>query len=176
MEDEKIERLYSPGEVSDHLEIERQTVTKYARLFEENGYNFHKDDKGRRLYTDTNILMFKDLINQRNKHGITLETAAKSLTELYKSKSITVSDTELHTIETLLQEVQALKERLDKQEQFNEALINQLQKMDRSSLERHNHLTQSLKETMEERKLIAATMEEEEKAKKKGFFARLFGR
>ncbi|MFU2018840.1 MarR family transcriptional regulator [Peribacillus butanolivorans] len=47
---EQIERLYSPGEVADHLGIERQTVIKYARLLEQKGYNFHKDEKGNRNY------------------------------------------------------------------------------------------------------------------------------
>jgi hypothetical protein len=69
---DNVERLYSPEEVADYFGIERQTVTKYALLFEDKGYNFHKVDKGRRAYTDTNIMMFKDLITQRNKPGITL--------------------------------------------------------------------------------------------------------
>lgn len=85
----EVERLYSPGEVALHMDIERQTVTKYARLFEDNGYIFHKDDKGKRAYTDTNIMMFKDLITQRNKPGVTLESAAKSLAAIYQSKSVT---------------------------------------------------------------------------------------
>ncbi|PRA73799.1 DNA-binding protein, partial [Peribacillus simplex] len=76
---EQIERLYSPGEVADYLGIERQTVTKYARLLEQNGYTFHKDEKGNRNYTDSNIMMFKELIKQRNRPGITLEGAAKSI-------------------------------------------------------------------------------------------------
>lgn len=169
-----VERLYSPGEVADHLEIERQTVTKYARLFEDNGYNFHKDDKGNRTYTDTNIMMFKDLITQRNTPGITLESAAKSLTAIYKSKSITPSDTNLHSekerhnqvtdknvVESLRQEITAIKEHLEKQDRFNEALIQQLQKMDSVNIDRHNQLAQLLKESQENQKLIAAARKEE---------------
>ncbi|MFE0507912.1 hypothetical protein ACWF7H_26700 [Peribacillus butanolivorans] len=69
----------------DYLGIKRQTVTKYARLLEQNGYNFHKDEKGNRNYTDSNIMMFKELIKQRNRPGITLEAAAKSIVAiLYK--------------------------------------------------------------------------------------------
>ncbi|MFE4140473.1 hypothetical protein ACFX4I_01205 [Peribacillus sp. YIM B13472] len=52
----QIERLYSPGEAADYLGIERQTVTKYALLLEQNGYTFHKDEKGNRNYTNTNII------------------------------------------------------------------------------------------------------------------------
>ncbi|MFE4525769.1 hypothetical protein ACFRCQ_27395 [Cytobacillus firmus] len=190
-----IERLYSPGEVALHLDIERQTVTKYARIFEDNSYNFHKDEKGNRTYTDTNIMMFKDLINQRNKPGVTLESAAKSLVAIYKKKTITTSVTTLHTenkqynqvidnnlVEELMRKLDALaeenkeiKEHLKKQESFNKALVEQLQQFDRGSKERHNQLTQSLRESMENQKLIAAAAEEQKKEQKKGFFARLLG-
>lgn len=188
-----IERLYAPGEVALHLDMERQTVTKYARIFEDNGYNFHKDEKGNRAYTDTNIMMFKDLINQRNKPGVTLESAAKSLVAIYKKKTITVSDTTLHTeneqynqvidndlvkelmrkLDALSEENKEIKEHLEKQESFNKALVEQLQQFDRGSKERHNQLTQSLRESMENQKLIAAAAEEQKKEQKKGFFARL---
>ncbi|WP_299833694.1 hypothetical protein [uncultured Metabacillus sp.] len=191
-----IERLYSPGEVALHLDIERQTVTKYARIFEDNGYNFHKDEKGNRAYTDTNIMMFKDLINQRNKPGVTLESAAKSLVAIYKKKTITASVTTLHTeneqynqvidndlvkklmkkLDALAEENKEIKEHLKKQESFNKALVEQLQQFDRGSKERHNQLTQSLRESMENQKLIAAAAEEQKKEQKKGFFARLLGK
>jgi hypothetical protein len=194
-----IERLYSPGEVALHLDIERQTATKYARIFEDNGYNFHKDEKGNRAYTDTNIMMFKDLINQRNKPGVTLESAAKSLVAIYKKKTITVSDTTLHTeneqynqvidnnlvkelielmrkLDALAEENKEIKEHLEKQESFNKALVEQLQQFDRGSKERHNQLTHSLRESMENQKLIAAAAEEQKKEQKKGFFARLLGK
>jgi predicted RNase H-like nuclease (RuvC/YqgF family) len=192
-----IERLYSPGDVALHLNIERQTVTKYATLFEKNGYNFHKDIKGNRAYTDTNIMMFKDLITQRNKPGVTLEAAAKSLTAIYKKDPITLSVTNnvthseqdisvmMEAIKELTKEVAALreenqdiKEHLEKQESFNKALVEQLQQLDRGSIERHNYITQSLKETLETQKLLAAAAEESKQNEqtKKSFFARLFGR
>lgn len=74
-------------------------------------------------------------------------------------------------LKTMQQEITDLKEHIKKQEQFNKALVDQLQKMDRNSLERHNQLTQSLKESLESQKMIAAS-EEEKKEKKKGFFSR----
>lgn len=78
-------------------------------------------------------------------------------------------------LEAMQQELTALKEQLNKQEQFNKALVDQLQridkKIDRSSLERHNQLTQDLKDTLETQKLVAAASEEEKKEKKKGFFS-----
>lgn len=92
-------------------------------------------------------------------------------------------------IRKLREEIQALrldnqdiKQELEQQRGFNQALIEQLHQYERGSLERHNKLTESLKETMEARKMIAAANEQGENQnpnldnQKKGFFARLFGK
>jgi hypothetical protein len=59
----------------------------------------------------------------------------------------------------LREENQEIKEHLEKQENFNKALIEQLQHFERGSKERDNALMHSLKESMENRKQIAAASE-----------------
>jgi DNA-binding transcriptional MerR regulator len=73
----------------------------------------------------------------------------------------------------LREENQEIKEQLNKQEGFSRVLVEQLQQLDRGSMERHNQLTQSLKESLVAQKQIAAVKEEQPK---KGFFAKLFGK
>jgi DNA-binding transcriptional MerR regulator len=74
---------------------------------------------------------------------------------------------------SLREENQEIKEQLNKQEGFSRVLVEQLQQLDRGSMERHNQLTQSLKESLVAQKQIAAVKEEQPK---KGFFAKLFGK
>ncbi|NER40542.1 hypothetical protein G3M54_05030 [Bacillus megaterium NBRC 15308 = ATCC 14581] len=90
-----LEALYSPGEVASQLNIQRQTVTKYARIFETEGFVFHKDEKGTRAHTNTNNSMFRRVTDAKSKPGITLETAIKGVIPMYKKDSITPGVTEL---------------------------------------------------------------------------------
>lgn len=88
-------------------------------------------------------------------------------------------------LSALREENQALREN---QEDFNKALIEQLQnfrmetaeqlqQLDRGSVERDKQLMQSLRETLQTNKLLAAAKEEEnQNTQKKGFFARLLGK
>ncbi|MGG0845507.1 hypothetical protein [Peribacillus simplex] len=152
---EEIERLYSPGEVADYLGIERQTVTKYARLLEQNGYTFHKDEKGNRNYTDTNIMMFKELIKQRNRPGITLEAAAKSIVSIYKSKGIIPSDTILPSdITRFEQDITARLDQQDKtiekQSELIRVLVERLSEKTKYEEERDKKFNERLDKIVEE--------------------------
>ncbi|MFE4430394.1 hypothetical protein ACFRH9_25720 [Peribacillus butanolivorans] len=200
---EQIERLYSPGEVADYLGIERQTVTKYARLLEQNGYTFLKDEKGNRNYTDSNIMMFKELIKQRNRPGITLETAAKSIVAIYESKSVFPTDTLIPSDITRLE--QAIADRMDqqvktieKQSELLRVLVERLNEKSKYEEERDKKFNERLDKIVAEvsaavikqldqkenqllltaKEEVAAAKEEIEaiKAEKKGFIARLFGK
>ncbi|MGG0412010.1 hypothetical protein [Peribacillus simplex] len=152
---EQIERLYSPGEVADYLGIERQTVTKYALLLEQNGYTFHKDEKGNRNYTDTNIMMFKELIKQRNRPGITLEAAAKSIVAIYKSNSIIPSDTNLTSdITRFEQHITARMDQQDKtiekQSELIRVLVERLSEKTKYEEERDKRFNERLDKIVEE--------------------------
>jgi DNA-binding transcriptional MerR regulator len=92
-----LEALYSSGEVASQLNIQSQTVTKYARIFETKGFVFLKDEKGNRTYTDTNISIFRKVIDAKNKLGITLETVVKGIIPMYMKDPITPCVTEIST-------------------------------------------------------------------------------
>ncbi|WP_298469890.1 MerR family transcriptional regulator [uncultured Psychrobacillus sp.] len=79
----------------------------------------------------------------------------------------------------LREENQEIKTHLENQENFNKALLEQLQKFERGSVERDDQLTKAIKEAQEQKKLIAAANENPDTnpdKQKKGFFARLIGK
>lgn len=79
----------------------------------------------------------------------------------------------------LREENQEIKIHLKNQENFNKALVEQLQKFERGSVERDDQLTKAIKEAKEQKKLIAAANENPDTnldKTKKGFFARLIGK
>jgi DNA-binding transcriptional MerR regulator len=83
----------------------------------------------------------------------------------------------------LREENKEIKEYLVNQEQFNKSLMERLHQAERGTLERDKLLMQSLKETMESKKQIAAANENQDinqdtnpDKQKKGFFARFFGK
>ena len=165
---EQIERLYSPGEVADYLGIERQTVTKYARLLEQNGYNFLKDEKGNRNYTDSNIMMFKELIKQRNRPGITLETAAKSIVAIYESKVVFLSDTLIPSdITRFKQDITARMDQQDKtiekQSELIRVLVERLNEKTKYEEERDKKFNERLDKIVAE--VSAAVVKKLEKKK-----------
>lgn len=79
----------------------------------------------------------------------------------------------------LREENQEIKTHLENQENFNKALVEQLQKFERGSVERDDQLTKAIKEAKEQKNLIAAANENPDTnpgKQKKGFFARLIGK
>ena len=188
------EALYSPGEVASQLNIQRQTVTKYARIFETEGFAFHKDEKGNRAYTDTNISMFRRVTDIKNRPGITLETAIKGVIPMYKKDSITPGVTEISNenehhndvtngkldmlMQALAEQQKLILEQSKKidslQEQLNEHRLD-VKGRDTKLLEYIREHQKGSKEEMmfiAQNEVAAAKQEEQ----KKSFLARLFGK
>lgn len=68
---------------------------KYIRIFETKGFVFHKDEKENRTYTDTNISIFRRIIDAKNKPSITLVMAIKAVIPMYMKGFITPCVTEI---------------------------------------------------------------------------------
>lgn len=111
---------------------------------------------------------------------MTLEQAAEAVMAWVRQSNMAVSVIEKKTeSERYNDDIQALKEMVSKQNELLKELmmrLDQQQKYIEESLKKRDELLmQSLKESMETRKMIAAVKEEEGK-KKKGFWSRLFGK
>lgn len=150
-----------------------------------NGYNVYKQEGIERFKE------IKALHREQNWSMRQIEHYFATGGESFKPEpEKTVGEMLAEEIRLLREEIQAvrmdnqeIKDQLEQQKGFNQALIEQLQQYERGSLERHNNLTQSLKESMEQRKLIAAAVENLDKENnpgkkpnRKGLFRFLFGK
>ena len=133
--------LMTSAEVCKIFEIKPSTLRKWAVLFANAGYEFHKDDHGRRHYRDSDIALFHRFVALKMRGEISMEKAANQvLSEFNTSKEspdISGSDTEfirhddryLGDISQILSEQlklhkQELKKELRQEikEEFNEQL------------------------------------------------------
>ncbi|WP_243292843.1 MerR family transcriptional regulator [Bacillus sp. FJAT-47783] len=180
--------LLTPAEVQKQLGIAEATLKKYAQLLERKGYIFHRDNKGHRGYTDTDMTLLRKLMRRKNETGMTLESAADELISIVLRES--ESDTATKDISEYQKhnkDIEALKQMIQQQNEVIKSLGEELQKhaeyIDKSLKERDKKLLEGIRllqeqkrEKDEAQKLIAAAKEEiENSQKKKGFFTRLFG-
>lgn len=185
-------KVYSPGEIADLLKIKDSTLRKYSLLLEDFGYEFQKNSRNQRYYTDEDIITLRKLITMKD-NGMTLDESAKGVVMWHKGNEVKQTDIALSQTDThnvIIRDdsdIQELKTVLHKQIQLiqiqNES-IEELKKMiqsldkkvsdqqeyiGKSMKERDQALMQVMNEMLENRKLIA-------EEKKKGFWSRLFGK
>ncbi|RAS78207.1 MerR family transcriptional regulator [Priestia endophytica] len=194
-EQNKIEVYYSPSDLCAMLDIRESTLRKYAVQLEKVGWKFAKNSNGHRQYTDTDIAAIRRVIQAKDKSDITIEKASKQVVSILKGKSASVPATmELEIEERYSDDIKELKETVQKQTEFIKLLADRLEERDKfiqqrlakqeeQLLNRDNKLLETMRAIHEQKKeqdetlrLIAATQEEMEAQKKKGFFARLLGR
>ncbi|WP_142387669.1 MerR family transcriptional regulator, partial [Bacillus thuringiensis] len=71
--------LYSPGDVAEQLGIQSSTLRKYADVLEKEGYTFIKNERGHRKYRESDVMVFRKVINLKNDTDMTLEHATKQI-------------------------------------------------------------------------------------------------
>lgn len=75
------EVIYAAGDVYRRLGIRDSTLRKYVKVLADEGYEFEKDQQGRRKYTNRDIKGFEQLIELSRYDGMTLEKAAKFIVQ-----------------------------------------------------------------------------------------------
>ncbi|MEK5489098.1 MULTISPECIES: MerR family transcriptional regulator [Lysinibacillus] len=70
------ERLHSPKEVVEQLELNAETLKKYSLLLEKNGMHISRNKRGHREYSEENIKIIKALIYLNKEKSVSLEEAA----------------------------------------------------------------------------------------------------
>lgn len=130
--------LMTSAEVCKIFEIKPSTLRKWAVLFANAGYEFHKDDHGRRHYRDSDIALFHRFVALKMRGEISMEKAANQVISEFKasqeSPDISGSDTDLirhddrylSDIERIISEQlkahkQELKEQFDEQIRLQQA-------------------------------------------------------
>lgn len=172
------EQTYWSKEIADMLGIGTSTLRKWCLLLEDKGYTFLRDEHDRRAYTEHDAIALrkiKELTEQRN---MKLENACIVVVETLnreKSQNITLSAMPVYkrSSERHDEIMNKLESVIERQEAFNKALLERLDKqqeyIDKSLKRRDEQLMQSLREELETRRQLAAAEE-----KKDSFLSRLF--
>jgi len=151
------EKAFWTHEMSKLLSVSDSTLRKWCIELEKQGYVFTKGQKNSRafLVRDTHILLHLKYLVQSG--GLSVETAVNqvllgvSVSEVNGSNDTRSSVPEV-VRDSFEGEFEAINERFEKQEQFNQKLLERLDERDRN-------LMAVLKEVQETRKEIASDKE-----------------
>ncbi|WP_144651177.1 DUF3967 domain-containing protein [Bacillus cereus] len=161
--------LYSPGEVAEQLNIQSSTLRKYADVLEKEGYTFIKNERGYRKYRESDVMVFRKVINLKNDTDMTLENATKQIVSWHRG--VEVLPLERHEIEryeepnfnatplqTMIQEQQeAIKKQNYLLQELNKRLVEQDQRFE----QRESELLSAIQSIQDSQKLIATNFSED---------------
>lgn len=145
-------QTYSSKEVAQRLSVQPVTIRKYAQLLEEKGFSFSKDEKGWREYSEENIQFLEYLCNMKSM-GKSLEESAERVATLYRM-NLSIAQPAIP-----LQEENLLVEFMKAQHEFNQKLMEQLNKIEQRQNERDQNLMQALRESQETKKQLVAAQQ-----------------
>lgn len=144
-------KKYKSSDIARILKIKPVTVKKYSQLLEEQGYEFEKDVKGWREYTDTDLETFKTLIRYKRDDIKLNEAVSKAISD---TKDIVVVKSELVESDTF-ETTQLMREFMFKQEEFNLLIAQRLEKQEQRLEQRDKNLMIAMREVLETQKQIA---------------------
>lgn len=161
--------LYSPGDVAEQLGIQSSTLRKYADVLEKEGYTFIKNERGHRKYRESDVMVFRKVINLKNDTDMTLENATKQIVSWHQG--VEVLPLERHEVEryeepdfndTPLQEmIQEQKEVIEKQNYLLQELNKRLAEQDQRFAQRESELLSAIQSIQDSQKLIATNSSED---------------
>ncbi|QIW22288.1 DUF3967 domain-containing protein [Bacillus thuringiensis] len=161
--------LYSPGDVAEQLGIQSSTLRKYADVLEKEGYTFIKNERGHRKYRESDVMVFRKVINLKNDTEMTLENATKQIVSWYQG--VEVLPLEKHEIEryeeldfnatTLQTMLQDQKEIIEKQNELLQELNKRLVEQDQRFAQRESKFLSAIQTIQESQTLIAMNTSED---------------
>ena len=160
--------LYSPSDVAEQLGIQSSTLRKYADVLEKEGYTFIKNERGHRKYRESDVMVFRKVINLKSDTDMTLENATKQIVSWYQG--VEVLPLERHEVEryeepdfnaTSLQVmIQEQKEVIGKQNELLQELTKRLTEQDQRFVQRESELLSAIQSIQDSQKLIATNSRE----------------
>lgn len=78
-----MEIVYTANEVYGRLGVSGSTLRKYSDVLEREGYEVRKNSRGRREYTEFDMVLLQHLVELSKEDGMTLEKAAKLIVKEY---------------------------------------------------------------------------------------------
>ncbi|MCR6856617.1 DUF3967 domain-containing protein [Paenibacillus jamilae] len=79
----EVEIVYTSNEVYSRLGVKGSTLRKYSDVLEREGYDVRKNSRGRREYTEFDIVIIEQLVELSKQDGMTLEKAAKMIAKQF---------------------------------------------------------------------------------------------
>lgn len=180
---------YSTKDIARLTDLAESTIRKYALLLEKNDYPFVRNTVGNRIFSEHDIKIFLEIKSvpkdEKTIEEIVADIASKYIVKAVTSKFEKSGDMPLNQVfepdiaSILIKKIDELHDMNQKQLDFNKELVERLDQqqkyIDERLKERDLNLVESIRNLQEEKRAlseIAVTQEE----KKKGFFARLFGK
>jgi hypothetical protein len=182
--EDRTEKAFSPKEMNITLNIGDSTLRKWCIAMEKHGYKFIRNDQNTRIFVESDLVVLRHFQNLVKHHNMQLDNAAKLVVDRFGKGSFEVStgvvlaekEEEQRGLTRSNEEIMTtLLEHIKTQDEFKQELLHRLDQQQKyiderfARIEREQELTESLRESL---KQIAVAQEE----KKKGFFARLFGK
>ncbi|PGC69197.1 DNA-binding protein [Bacillus toyonensis] len=161
--------LYSPGDVAEQLGIQSSTLRKYADVLEKEGYIFIKNERGHRKYRESDVMVFRKVINLKNDTDMTLENATKQIVswnqgvevlplDRHEIERYEESDFNATTLQTMLQDQ---NEVIKKQNKLLQELNKRLVEQDQRFAQRESELLSAIQTIWESQTLIATNTSED---------------
>lgn len=164
------------SEVSEKINVPVETVRRYLRQF--SLYLKVKKVHKKYLVHDDSLTVL-ETIRQLYAEGKNAEEIENILATSGAAMTITVKNNDESMTVSVADELKEIKKALEEQKQFNKQLLEQIQKqneyINQRLEERDKLLMESLKQTLEQRKMMIEQAAAE-KEQPKGFFARLFSK
>ncbi|EOV9528843.1 DUF3967 domain-containing protein [Bacillus cytotoxicus] len=185
------EIVYSASEVYKRLGISDSTLRKYMEVLQREGFTVKKDNRGRRQYTENDIMVIEKLIELSKHDGMTLEKAAKMIArqiekvnpDLIQEESEETDLIPFHIKQQLQQQYSvmaqemkqgmlAMEKRLSEQaeqrsKRIEESITQHNKRVEKRLEERDEHLMKTLREIQETKKLMQEFRDEVAAAKEK---------
>ncbi|CAI8812741.1 DNA-binding protein [Bacillus pseudomycoides] len=161
--------FYSPSDVAEQLAIQSSTLRKYADVLEKEGYTFIKNERGHRKYRESDVMVFRKVINLKNDTDMTLENATKQIVLWHQGVEVLPLDRyEVERYEepdfnatTLQMMIQDQKEVIEKQNVLLQELTKRLTEQDQRFIQRESELLSAIQTIQESQALIAMNTSED---------------
>ncbi|MGG0724682.1 DUF3967 domain-containing protein [Bacillus mycoides] len=161
--------FYSPSDVVEQLSIQSSTLRKYADVLEKEGYTFIKNERGHRKYRESDVMVFRKVINLKNDTDMTLENATKQIVSWHQGVEVLPLDR--HEVEryeepdfnatTLQTMIQDQKGVIEKQNDLLQELTKRLTEQDQRFIQRESELLSAIQTIQESQALIATNTSED---------------
>lgn len=174
------EIVYSASEVYKRLGISDSTLRKYMEVLQREGFAVKKNNRGRREYTDGDIMVIERLIELSKYDGMTLEKAAKMITQqiekvnpdLIKEGSEETSLIPFHIQQQLQQQYSVMvkemnRSMLEMEKRLGEQAEKRSERIENMLERRDENLMKTIREMQETKKLMQEYRDEVAAAKEK---------